>query len=122
MSEIEKIKWKELKKTLRSCITSCCSKPIFSLNPRKQLKKGLISYYKTNGITCLRKHVDRDHSISFRFFEKEVNDLARGNLYKKYEIEIKVFGSSISNFFFCFKSSFQRKSGSKNCLWSTLHF
>jgi hypothetical protein len=55
MSEIEKIKWKELKKTLRSCITLCCSNPILSLNTRKQLKKGVISYYKTNGITCLRK-------------------------------------------------------------------
>jgi hypothetical protein len=99
MSEIEKIKWKELKKTFRSCITSCCSKLIFSLNPRKQLKKGLLSYYKTNGITCLRKHVDRDHSIIFRFFEKEVNNSRRGNLYKKHEIEIKFFGSSISIFF-----------------------
>ncbi len=87
MSEIEKIKLKELKKTFRSCITLCCSKPILSLNPRKQLKKGLISYYKTNGITCLRKHVDRDQSIIFRFFEKEVNDSRKGNLDKQHAIK-----------------------------------
>ncbi len=112
MSEIEKIKWKELKKTLRSCITLCCSNPVLSLNPRKQLKKGLISYYKTNGITCLRKHVDRDHSIIFRFFEKEVNDSRRGKLYKQHEMKWK---SLVLPFliFFCFKSSFQKKMWNK---------
>jgi hypothetical protein len=72
MSEIEKIKWKELKKTLRSCITLCCSKPVLSLNPRKQLKKGLISYYKTNGITCLRKDVDRDHFTILDFLKRKL--------------------------------------------------
>jgi hypothetical protein len=89
MSEIEKVKWKELKKTLRSCITLCCFKPILSLNPREQLKKGLMSYYKTNGITCLRTRVDRIHSIIFRFFEKEVNNSRRGNFDKQYTIKKK---------------------------------
>jgi hypothetical protein len=78
-----------LKKTLISCITLCCSEPILSLNPRKQLKKGLISYYKTNGITYLKKHVDRVHSIIFRFFEKEVNDSRRGNFDKQHAIKNK---------------------------------
>jgi hypothetical protein len=87
VSEIGKKKWKELKKPLRLCITLCCSKPILPLNPRKELKKGLISYYKTNGITCLRIHAGRDHSIIFRFFEKEVYDSRRGNFDKQHAIK-----------------------------------
>jgi hypothetical protein len=39
----------------------CYSNPLFSLNSRMKLRKGLVSYYKISGITCLRKHVDVDH-------------------------------------------------------------
>jgi hypothetical protein len=41
--------------------------------------KGLILYYKTSGITCLKNHVDVDHSIIFKNVE-EVNSLVKGNL------------------------------------------
>jgi hypothetical protein len=34
------------------------SNPLFSSNSRMKLRKGLISYYKISGITCLRKYVD----------------------------------------------------------------
>jgi len=43
-------------------------------NPRKKLRKGLIFYYKTSGITCLRKHIDANHSIEL---------LKKKNLMKK---------------------------------------
>jgi hypothetical protein len=36
---------------------------IYICNLRKKLRKGLIFYYKTSGITCLRKHIDANHSI-----------------------------------------------------------
>jgi hypothetical protein len=32
-------------------------------NPRTKLKKGLISYYKTNRILTLKKHVDAEHGL-----------------------------------------------------------
>lgn len=61
--------------------------------------KGLILYYKTSGITCLKNHVDVDHSIIFKNIE-EVNSLMKGNLKKQpTKKKANVFSSSISNFF-----------------------
>jgi hypothetical protein len=36
----------------------CHQNPIIGINPRIQLRKGLISYYKTNGITSLMEEVN----------------------------------------------------------------
>jgi hypothetical protein len=49
-------------------------------NPRTQARKGLISYYKTNGITSLKKHVDVNHFLIYKKIEKEVNSLMKGNV------------------------------------------
>ncbi len=35
------------------CCLLCHPQPVVYLNSKKQLRKGLITYYKTNGITCL---------------------------------------------------------------------
>ncbi len=45
---------------------------------RIQTKKGLISYYKINGIISLKKHVDAKHIVIAKMFEKEVNFLLKG--------------------------------------------
>ncbi len=37
-------------------------------------RKGLITYYKTYGITTLKKHVDADHFIIVKKFEEEINN------------------------------------------------
>jgi hypothetical protein len=47
------------------------------INPRTQARKGLISYYKTNGITTIKKYVDVDHFFIYNFFEEEVNNLMK---------------------------------------------
>jgi hypothetical protein len=39
-------------------------------NPRTKKRKGLITYYKTYAITIFKKHVDVDHSIIAKKFEK----------------------------------------------------
>ncbi len=44
-------------------------------NPRTQARNGLISYYKTNGVTYLKKHVDKNHVIVVKRFEQEVTHL-----------------------------------------------
>jgi len=44
------------------------------------LRKHPISYYKTSGITCLKKHVDAYHLENLKIFEKEVNFVMKGNL------------------------------------------
>jgi hypothetical protein len=50
---------------------------VIGINLKTQAKKGLISYYKINGITSLKKHVDAKHTVIANFFE-EVNSLLKG--------------------------------------------
>jgi hypothetical protein len=38
------------------------------------LRKRLVSYFKSNGIIVLKKHVDTNHNLIARNFEKEVNN------------------------------------------------
>ncbi len=40
------------------------------MNLRKQLKKGLVTYYKTSGITHLQKHLDANHSAIDKKFQE----------------------------------------------------
>ncbi len=42
-------------------------------NPRTKLRKGLISYYKTNGILTLKKHVDVKHDLLAKKLDEEMN-------------------------------------------------
>ncbi len=58
----------------------CSNAPMNVFNPRTQARKGLISYYKTNGITSLKKHVDVNHFLIYKKIEKEVNSLMKGNV------------------------------------------
>ncbi len=46
-------------------------------NPRTKLPKGLISYYKINGIFALKKHVDAKHNLLAKKLDEEVNSLVR---------------------------------------------
>jgi hypothetical protein len=77
--------------------------PIIEINSKTQAKKGLISYYKTNKINCLYKHVDAKHTIIAKRFEEEVNIVLK--ITKKY-ITIKennkyvYIGGQSLNFFF----------------------
>jgi hypothetical protein len=52
----------------------CYDNAINILNPRIKERKGLITYYKTYGITIFKKHVDANHSIIAKKFEKEINN------------------------------------------------
>ncbi len=48
----------------------CYQNPVIGINSRTQARKSLIFYYKTNGITSLKKHVDVDHTIIAKMFEE----------------------------------------------------
>jgi hypothetical protein len=50
-----------------------CYKTLVLYNPRIKLKKGLISYYKTNGILALKKHMDVKHNLFTKKLDEEVN-------------------------------------------------
>ncbi len=52
----------------------CYDNVVNILNVRTKERKGLITYYKTYGITILKKHVDVDHFIIVNFFWEEINN------------------------------------------------
>jgi hypothetical protein len=60
------------------CCIFCHDNLVNATNLRTQSRKGLISYYKTNGITFLRKHVNANHGQIAKIFEEEVNNLFIG--------------------------------------------
>jgi len=53
----------------------CCSNYIFALNSSTKERKGMIKYYKTYGITILKKHLDANHSINSKKIKEEVNNV-----------------------------------------------
>jgi len=53
----------------------CCSNYIFALNSSTKERKGIIKYYKTYGITILKKHVDANHFINSKKIKEEVNNV-----------------------------------------------
>jgi hypothetical protein len=55
----------------------CHNNPINVTNPRTQFKRGIISYYKTNGITFLEKHVNVDQVPIAKIFEEEEQFIER---------------------------------------------
>ncbi len=54
-----------------------CSKTLMLYNLRTKLRKGLILYYKTNGILTLKKHADAKHNLLTKKLGEEVNNLMR---------------------------------------------
>jgi len=87
----------------------CYQELIIGINLRTQARKGLIFYYKTNGIMYLEKHVDAKHIGIAKMFEEKVNSLLKG----KKEIQptnkrMIVSSGSISKFLFL-KDSFKKR-------------
>jgi hypothetical protein len=52
----------------------CYDNVVNILNPRTKERKDLVTYYKTYAIIVLKKHVNVDHSIIAKKFEKEINN------------------------------------------------
>ncbi len=52
----------------------CYYNQITITNSRTQLRKGIISYFKNNGITTLKKHVD---VVFAKKFEEELNNFGK---------------------------------------------
>jgi len=74
----------------------CYNAPMNVSNPRTQARKGLISYYKTNGITSLKEHVHVNHYFISQKFE-EVQNMMRGRSVERQlaNKHFNPFGSSI---------------------------
>jgi hypothetical protein len=50
-----------------------CYKTPILYNPRTKPRKGLISYYKTNGKSILNKHVNVEHHLLVNKLDEEMN-------------------------------------------------
>jgi hypothetical protein len=78
----------------------CYHEPIESCNKRTKSRKGLISYYKTNGIISLEKYANAGHVILYKAFEEKVNNSWKGNVEKELsKTRLKKSRSSIFDFF-----------------------
>jgi hypothetical protein len=53
----------------------CHNNPILNVNPKTQIRKGLIIYNSSNGIMALRKQINSYQPNIFLKFEKEINVL-----------------------------------------------
>lgn len=65
----------DLENTQIMCCIFCYQNHVIGINPITQVKKGLISYYKTNGINSFRKHVDAKHTLIAKRFEEKINNM-----------------------------------------------
>jgi hypothetical protein len=61
----------------------CYNSFINASNFKTQTKKGLISYYKINGIIFFNKHVNANHAIVAKTFEGEINSSLRKVILKR---------------------------------------
>jgi hypothetical protein len=73
----------DLENTQIMCCILCYQEPIIGINSKIQKRKELISYYKTNEITFLKKHVDVKHIVIAKLFKEEVNSLPKGRKEKQ---------------------------------------
>jgi hypothetical protein len=67
----------DLENTQIMCCILCHQELIIGINSRIQVRKVLIFYYKTNGVTSFKRHVVENHILIIRMFEKEVNFLLK---------------------------------------------
>jgi hypothetical protein len=66
--------------------------------------KGIIPYFKNNGITTLKKHVDVDRVALAKKFEEKLNNFGRTIITKQpTKKRSNIFIISISSFFQVFK-------------------
>jgi len=70
----------------------CYQKLIIGINLKTQARKRLISYYKTNGITSLKQHVDVEHTIIAKKIEEVIFLLKRREEKKPTKKRAIVFG------------------------------
>jgi hypothetical protein len=56
----------------------CFQELVIGINSRIQVRNKLIFYYKTNGITSLKRHVDANHTIIAKMFEEKVKSFLKG--------------------------------------------
>ncbi len=90
------------------CCLLCHFQPIVFMNSRELLRKGLITYYKTSGITTLQKHFDLDHSTIYKKIQEEINKEGRKNVEKQSTRKRYFFSNSSTFEVFASKNPFTK--------------
>jgi hypothetical protein len=83
------------------CCILCHKNAVIAMNPRTQARKGLTIYYKTNGITFFKKHVDVVHMFIAKKFEKKMNNLVKQTKEIHLPKKGNIIRRSIFKFFYC---------------------
>ncbi len=68
----------------------------------------MITYYKTYGITAFKKHLDANHSIIVKKFEKEINNEIIRNVETQYVKKRPNVPTSAYLFYFVVKELFKK--------------
>ncbi len=90
----------DLENTQIMCCILCYQELVIGINSRTLARKGLISYYKNNGITSLKKHVDVKHFVIVKMFEEEINSLLKAKFKKKTAKKITIVSYEFIFIFF----------------------
>jgi hypothetical protein len=86
----------------------CYHNAINILNPRTKQRKGLITYYKTYGITALKKHVDVNHYVIVKKFEEEIDNEIIKNVERQHVKKRPNVPTNAISTFFCCKRTFRK--------------
>jgi hypothetical protein len=92
------------------------------VNSRKQLRKGLVTYYKTSGITCLWKHLDVDHSTIYKRFQEETNNQGKENVRRQSAKKRSLISNSFISNFFASKVPFKKDDVEQNMFVKNLAY
>ncbi len=100
----------------------CHLQHVVYVNSRKQLRKGLVTYYKTSGITCLWKHLDVDHSTIYKRFQEETNNQGKENVRRQSAKKRSLISNSFISNFFASKVPFKKDDVEQNMFVKNLAY
>jgi hypothetical protein len=69
------------------------------LEPRTKLRKPFVSYFKSNGIITLKRHMDVDHGIIVKKIKEKMNNMKSPLERQPVKKRSIMTTSAISNFF-----------------------
>ncbi len=100
----------------------CHFQPVVFTNSRKQLRKGLITYYKTSDITCLQKHLDVDHLPIYKKFQEKINNQRKENVERQYAKKRFLISNPSIFEFFASKDPFKKDDVEQKMFMENLAF
>jgi hypothetical protein len=88
------IKNQWMAKSLKSWDVICVTKNLCYIIQEQKIRKGLISYYKINGISTLKKHVDAEHYLLANKLDEKINSWVKSQVERQLTRKRKNVSSS----------------------------